>query len=505
MPQMKIFFAKLNHRIQILRQILKQRGLKYSIKRIFLFLIRPILDFTDKSKFLIELRYGFLINLRYRFFFKNSSKFLKLTKSDLIERVRYFWYTNESGFFDLDGEKISRGEISIYGGPNPKFICPICQKSEWLSRVRQKNLFIPHSCPQAKECEELCKKQGDDFWTHYHQNFDFAIGCDQNLPAPKCLLLVPKQSFKNFFYVGCDQGKLISKRRFAFAFQYDVVQEPPINIDWSKYDFLFIFNEGNNIKFKRPKIPIILYGHDFWEKKKGYQWVIDWLRPDVFLTSYPTCWKENFKFPENTKISFYPLFPSMFFTRPNLREKKIDLLVIGAVTSSIYRGRILLDKQIRKLNSKYKIEFSHVAGTLSSVWKGPVEYIDPLSKQKIRYLNKWSEYLGSAKYVIFGRMKYPVMVWKYYETLGSGAIPIFPEVSDLKYLGVKPFEHYIPLSEVEGNNERLKYLLNNYEKYKYIAQNAVRWFRENERKLFFEDFEKVIREITNYKYPKRLI
>jgi len=113
--------------------------------------------------------------------------------------------------------------------------------------------------------------------------------------------------------------------------------------------------------------------------------------------------------------------------------------------------------------------------------------------------------LGSAKYTIFGRMKYPILVWKYYETLGSGAIPIFPEVPDLKLLGVKPFEHYIPLSKIEGDSERLKYFLDNYDKYKYIAENAVRWYEQNENKLLFGDFEEVIRELTNYKYPKRLI
>jgi hypothetical protein len=266
-----------------------------------------------------------------------------------------------------------------------------------------------------------------------------------------------------------------------------------------------MFNEGNNFKFPRPNIPVILYGHDFWEKRAGYQWVIDWLKPDIFLTSYPTQWQENFRFPAQTKIAFYPLFPSSFFTRPNLGEKKLDILVIGAIASPLYEPRFSLDKQISELGRKYRVEFSHWVGALASTWQGPASYIDPITKSRVNYLNKWSEYLGSAKYVIFGRMKYQILSWKYYETLGSGAIPIFPEVPDLKALLVKPFEHYIPLSEVEGNNEKLKYFLDNYEKYKYIAKNAVEWYREKENKLLIKDFEEIIREITKYKYPKRLL
>jgi hypothetical protein len=89
--------------------------------------------------------------------------------------------------------------------------------------------------------------------------------------------------------------------------------------------------------------------------------------------------------------------------------------------------------------------------------------------------------------------------------LGSGAIPIFPEVPDLKLLGVKPFEHYIPLSEIEDNPERLTYFLDHYNDFKYIAQNAVDWYKKVSDKMTFNDFENLIREITVFQFPQRLI
>jgi len=498
----------MNYKLYILKKDLKEQGALYALSRIISYLFRPLTNLMKRSIFLINFWYGTLPNLKEKLpFYKPNPKFIKFPQTDLMQQVRKFWYNNLSDDFDLDGEKISRKDIFTYGGPNPRFTCPICQKSEWLSRVRQKNLFQSHNCPQVKECEELCKKQGDELWVHYHQNFDFFIGCDPNLAAPKGLFLRPKISADSLIPY-CSQDRLISRWQFAYASQIDIVEEPPLNIDYSQYDFLFMGNEGCNRKFPRPNIPIILSCHDFYLKDKGYQWVIDWLKPDILLTAYPTQWKENFKIPSHTKIVFYPLFLPLFFTRINLVDKKFDLLVIGVTVGSLYKPRAQLAKQISQLTTHYKIEFSNRVGALGAKWKGKTYYIDPFTKQPVRYLNKWSEYLGSAKYVTFGKVADPkkqFLLYKYYETLGSGAIPIFPEVPDLKRLGIKAFEHYIPLSEIEGDNERLKYFLDNYDKYKYIAENAVKWYRENSDKMLFEDFENLIREITNYKYPKRLI
>jgi len=502
-------YHKINYKSQILKHELQKRGILYAFKKIIIFLLRPFSGLIQRSEFLVNLVYGVMPSCWQKLsFYRKTSKILKLPQSKLVKEVRRFWYGNIPGHFDLDGDKISRKDIFVYGGPNPKFACPICQKSEWLSRVRQKNLFQPHNCSQAKECEELCKKQGNELWTHYHQNFDFMIGCNPDLPAPKCLFILPKSSYKRFLVSRCDQGFLVGKRRFATAFQADIVCEPPLNVNWSDYDFLFMSNEGNNPKFPRPDIPIILYGHDFYFENKGYQWVIDWVKPDIFLTSYPTQWKENYRFSAKTEIMFYPLFPSLFFTRPNLNKKKLDILVIGAIASSVYKPRLALSKQIIRLRDRYRVEFSHHVGMLGNIWRGPVSYTESGTQTRINYLNKWSEYLGSAKYVIFGRIADPkkqFLVWKYYEALGSGAIPIFPEVPDLKHLGIRPFEHYIPLSEIEKNNGKLKYYLDNYEKFKYIAENAVRWYKKKESKLLIEGFEEVIRKVTNYKHPKRLI
>jgi hypothetical protein len=84
-------------------------------------------------------------------------------------------------------------------------------------------------------------------------------------------------------------------------------------------------------------------------------------------------------------------------------------------------------------------------------------------------------------------------------------VPIFPEVSDLKYLGLKPHEHYIPLSEVEGNNEKLSYFLGNYDKFENMARKAVEWHKENSDRMIFNDFENIIRGITKSRFPARLI
>jgi len=97
------------------------------------------------------------------------------------------------------------------------------------------------------------------------------------------------------------------------------------------------------------------------------------------------------------------------------------------------------------------------------------------------------------------------LVSKYYESLGSGAIPIFPEISDLENLNIKPFEHYIPLSEVEGDNKKMEYYIENYEKFKYIAQNAVDWYGKNCDQMLFEDFGEMIRNTTDFQFAKRLI
>ncbi|MBA4319679.1 MAG: hypothetical protein C0412_14860, partial [Flavobacterium sp.] len=304
----------ISYRLYILKRYLKENGFNFAFKKIILFLFRPFTKLIKRNRNLVEFCYGTLPSLKYRMpFFRLESGMIKFPESELVEKVRYFWYSNIPGEFDLEGEKIGRADIFVYGGPNPIFSCPICQKSEWLSRVRQKNLFtpletpsltgfIPHFCPQAKECEILCSHQGDELWTNLHQNFDFSIGCDSNLPAPKCLCILPEDKnseaggfYQRFQKPGCDQWALVFRRRLTYVCQIDVVKNP-IDINWKNYDFVFMPNTGTNQKFPRPPIPVIMYTHDFWPlEDKGFQWVIDWLKPEVLLTPYPTQWKEYFK------------------------------------------------------------------------------------------------------------------------------------------------------------------------------------------------------------------
>lgn len=492
----------LNYKLHVLKKNLKEKGLFYTfVKKIIPYIFKPLERVIRRNRFLVEIRYGILPNL-----FPQDFKILKVPQSELIRSLRKFWYSNTHGNFVLKEGQITRKEIFLYGGPNPLFSCLICQKSEWLSRIRQRNLFIPHPCPEAEKCKILCGYQGNDLWTHKHQNFNFAIGCDPDLPAPKALYIFLDKP-EIFLTSWCDHRELIFRRQLALTCQVDVVNWPSNKINFSKYDFLFIQNIGAIQKFSRPNLPIIMYGHDFWPlEDRSFQWMIDWLKPDVLLTPYPTQWREYFKLPSKTKIVFYPPFASTFFNRFNLDAKKIDLLVIGAIHSSIYAPRRKLNDQLSQLPSKYKVEFSQAVGANWTInWEGPLETQDFQTSQKLYFLNKWSEYLGSSKYVIFGRMKFPVLVGKYYEALGSGAIPIFPEVPDLRLLEVKPFEHYIPLSEIEGNNDRLTYFLDHYEEFSYIAKNAVDWFYQNCDKMLFENFENLIQEITNNRYQKRLL
>lgn len=489
-------------KIYLLINEYKQRGFIFSLKRITDFMLKPLFGLINRSNFLVELYYGKILRIYYFF----QPGIFKFPKSELVEEVRKFWYSNTPGTFDLDSERISRKDISIYGGPNPKFTCSICQKGEWISRIRQKNLFIPHECSQSKECETLCSYQGNELWTQFHQNFDFSIGYDNNLPVAKCIFCVTSEGKRRIFNPFSDMLILVFKRQLAYSCQFEITTNP-FKVNWSDYDFAYISNPASQPKFSRPNIPVILHVHDFWPlEEKKYQKIINWLTPDILLTSYPTAWKKYFNISEKTKVAFLSFFDSLFFSRPNLKDKKLDLLVIGATTSKfVYQPRINLNKQLLKLPDQYAIEFSHSAGAGNVHKKGPVLREDSRNGKPIHFLNKWSEYLGSAKYVVFGGMKYPILVTKYYEVLGSGAVPIFSEVPDLKYLKIRPFEHYIPLSEVENDNKKLIYYLDNYDKYKHIAENAVNWYKKESNKLIFEDFEKTITEITNNKYPKRII
>ena len=371
--------------------------------------------------------------------------------------------------------------------------------------MRQQNLFEPHSCGTSERSRTLCERQGDELWTQYHQNFRFAVGCDPELNAPRglCLFLdePTANNWKVFWSDNCSQWMIVFRRQLALACQCDVVSSPDQVDSWAVYAFLILQNLGTQPEFPKPPVPVIMYGHDW--HTYDYQRGFDLLKPEHFFTPCPHQWCETWRIPPDTKIWFDPNGTSRFFARPNLGEKKLDLLVVGVTEpESHYAARRRLTEQHRPLVSRYRIEFSHRVGWVADFHDGPVESGDP--SNPTRYLNRWSQYLGSARYAAFGPDQNRTLVMKYYELLGSGAIPFLPECPDLARLGIEPGVHYIPLSEIEGDNERAVHYLDNYVHHHHIAVNAVAWHRENADSMLFDGFEKLIMEATGNRYPRRL-
>jgi hypothetical protein len=480
--------------------------------------VRPLAETVSKGIRSIEKKRAVLEffggELRSRFP-KNRSGLLVLPKSDLVEETRRFWFGNVSGAMEVAGERIDRRAIYVHGGPDPRLTHPVSQRLEWLSRIKQTNLFEPHSSPQEELCRLLCSRQGDELWAPLHQNFDFAVGCDPKLPAPKCLFILhaiptrrwPYMTYHRFLSPGNDQWLLMQKRRLARSCQTDLTTTHE-GVDWAKYDLVFMVHTARNRKFKRPDIPVLLYGHEIHPDDSGYQWVLDRLQPDVLLTGYWNAWNRYVRLPARTKLVLAPFAPSMFYSRPNTdpRRKSFDLLSIGMTAGDVYTPRRELDRQLRALPSRFNVAFSHAAGVRRFSTDGRTLLEGP--EGPIRFLNQWSAFLGTARFVIFGRIAGDVhnyLVGKYYETLACGAIPIFPDIPDLVNLGVRPYEHYIPLSDVEGDNRKLIHLLDHYEEYRPVAVNAVQWAEENMDRMLFDDFENIVHEVTGGRYPRRLI
>lgn len=427
--------------------------------------------------------------------------------SDLLKDVRRFWFNNEPGTFSIGSKQVTRKEIQTYGGPAPQFnFCPTCQESEWFSRLEQRNLFQSHSCNTSERCQLLCSRQGDELWTLYHQNFWFAVGCDSDLQAPKGAFFFDKgpgcgMMYTRFWEDNCDHWMLDWRRMFAQACQIEIIEKPS-ETDWSRYDFLYTKALGIS-PINRPDIPVIAWGGDYL-KAEQIQSNLNWLRPDILLTCYPTAWSQ---FEHIGKIWPGTMAASQFFTRPNLgHNKNFDLLVIGGLGHSIYDRRRELDEQLQNLSGDYRIKFDHHQ-TLHQRHAGPVEFIH--GDKKVHYLNKWSEYLGSARFVTFGPIAPPCnekIVAKYAECLGSGAIPILPNVTDLsKQYKVQPMVHYIPLSNVWKNNGQLRHYFDHYGEYKHIAEAAVQWHIDNVDRSLFSNFEDMVQELTENKYHRRLL
>ena len=427
----------------------------------------------------------------------------------LLGDMRRWWYGNEPGPFVWSGTEITKREVQVYGGPNPRFNgCPTCQWMEWLSRVRQQNLFAKHRCPTAKKARALCEKQGNPLWTHYHQNFHYAVGVNPDLDTPKCICIFPEgkpRLWNRYWRNYPDSWAHVLKRQLAQACQIYVVKSPT-GVNWGRYDFCFYQNSAGLPKFKRPPIPQMMYGHDMWIGP--LQEHLNRLKPEILLTPYPSGWKKNFEIPQRTKVKFYFMSNSEFFSRPHLGDKRYDLLVVGAWAHPIYKPRQRLNKQLQAFKNRYsglKVKSSHFWGSKRNHYEGPNK--GTIDGERARFTNAWVRFLGSAKYVIFGPCSSPannMVLMKYYEVLGSGAIPIIPDEPDLSYLGVKPMKHYIPLSQVWKNDAKLREYLRHYRDYKYIAENAVEWHRNNDSRLW-NGFEDLVQEMTGFRYPRRLL
>ena len=428
----------------------------------------------------------------------------KYSAGEYIRPLREFWYSKNPGVFHVKSNEITRQEIDTYGGPSPEYNCAMCQEIEWMSRIYQHNYFEGHVCKDASyqnRCKNHSARQGNELWTHYHQNHWFASMCDTLTNAPRGLLVHSPKGEEFIYGYNCDQSTKVFLRMLARACQYDVVVGSPKNIDWSRYDFVMVFIDNGIYEFTTP-LPVIAYMHDLWKKIDIRQARLNYYNPEFIFTPYPSALKALYKIPKKSKIHYRCLSASQFFTRPNLsKNKPYNLISIGVFLDSVYAPRAALTSQIRELDRKYRIQYHHRGGAARAY------YMLECKTPQMSFLNKWSEVLGSGHYVIFGNLAInPQPVFqKHFECLGSGAIPIMPDSPDLKPLGIKPMVHFIPVSQVMNNNAKLRSYLNSPQKYRHIAENAVRWHEENADKLLFNSLGELVQEATNHKYQRILV
>ena len=51
----------------------------------------------------------------------------------------------------------------------------------------------------------------------------------------------------------------------------------------------------------------------------------------------------------------------------------------------------------------------------------------------------------------------------------------------------------------------IRQLMKDYDSYRYIAENAVKWHQENADRLLFDGFEDVVQAVTRGRYPRRTL
>lgn len=418
----------------------------------------------------------------------------------LLHRAREFWYNNTPGSMSVSGLEISRANMQTFGGPAVDLKrCEACQSSEWVSRVAQANRFEPHVCDTAEVAELRCSRQGDDLWPHWHQDFTYGFMVTPGLGAPACAFLLGESEKQRMLLRSCDQSIINLRRSLAQSCQTDMIVGP--SVDWSKYDFaLAICRPG--LRFNRPDIPLVLYGHDLWKRSNELQAVIQNLQPDYFLTPFPTSWRSKYKFPAHTKIRFYCLAASSFLTKTNLGAKSKNLILTGTTGGAIYRPRkILLDYVEANASEKQTTLWRNV-GHIRNEHTGPARDGDR------RYLTHFSALLGGHQYAAFGEIDDEIqpVFNKHWEYLGSGAVPIFPVSPDFSYLGIEEMVHYIPLRTfLSGGADFFRHLFSHYPEYKPIAINAAAWYKENADRMLFSGFESFVAEVTGSAYPRRLV
>ena len=428
--------------------------------------------------------------------------------SRLLESVRQSWFNNEPGIFEIGGGPltIKKRDIFRFGGPAPDLSgCDVCQWDEWQARLLQFPIYeSPHRCDLAKTAIKRCAKQGDGCWTNYHQDHFFAVvegGRHPKLNAPHGALLLQDcaSQYEWFHKRNCSAGLATFRQKLAYVGTCDP-EARIANKNWDEYDWAWLVNKGEIELQRRPPVPLVLYCHDAWRGNK--QAVIDHYKPEVILTPFPTLWRENFTWPDECELRFTPALQSPFFCSPNLDDsrKVWDLLVIGSLSSEFYVPRRELNTQLETLPGRFRVEHSHETGSKRARWMGP------LDDDRHAYMNRWMDKLGRARYVIFGpcaERAAVMLLIKYYECLASGAVPIMPAVKDLDLLGLESLVHFVPFSMVQDNNAFVEHLLDHYEDYRYIAENAVAWWSENVHDLVFGTFERLVRGLTGKRYPAR--
>lgn len=336
------------------------------------------------------------------------------------------------------------------------------------------------------------------WWSQCHHNYWFALGCDPTLKAPKMAIFFHQRGYAEYFNHGGFHVTINKKRCFAQAAQHDIyLTENFDSVDWTKYDVALIHNRREMDVMKKPPIPVVMFGWDCW--KGNPQAAINYVRPEYLISPSPQLWQNMMKMP-GTKVRLYAASEGNYFTRPNTSPKSVDLVVLGALSSRFYKPRKELNAQLESLPKRYLRLHLHEPN------HGMAKPDKPLSERN-GFLNVYINQIGRGRYSVFGPCcgdAEPVMAMKTYECLGSGSVPILPEVSDFKYLGIEPFIHYIPFSEIQNDNKRLMFFLDHYGDYKHIAESAVKWHQENADRLLFDGFENVILEATRGNFEKRV-